>query len=159
MLTSLQVFATCLMMAANTYSVPPQVMIGILNVEGGHVGQEVGPNSNGTYDLGPMQVNTRWLPDLAKYWGIDQKTARRWVRDDACVNLHVSAWILRQKLDESGGNLFAGIARYHSATPSKGPSYAYKVIRAMDKQGLIDYGSGTATQEASKSSKVKIAER
>jgi soluble lytic murein transglycosylase-like protein len=144
------------MMASNTYNVPPQVMIGILNVEGGHIGQAVGPNVNGTYDLGPMQVNTRWLPDLSRYWGIDQQTAKQWVRDDGCINLHVAAWILRQKLDEAGGNLFQGIARYHSATAGVGDRYAYKVIAAMDRQGLIDYGTGT---KPAKSRTIKVAER
>lgn len=157
----LQVFATCLMMAAQTYSVPPQVMVGILHVEGGKVGQAVGPNQNGTYDLGPMQVNTRWLPQLAGYWGVSERTAHHWVRDNACVNLHVSAWILRQKLDEAGGNLFGGIARYHSATPERGTPYAYKVIRAMDRQGLIDYGRGSSPRSATvrKNAGVRVAER
>ena len=164
MMTTLQVFATCLMMAANTYNVPPQVMVGILHVEGGHIGQEVGPNVNGTYDLGPMQVNTRWLPELARYWKIDTATARQWVRDDGCVNLHVSAWILKQKLDQANGNLFNGIARYHSATPYFGHTYAYKVIKAMDRQGLIDYGDGktknVATAQVKKSSgNVQVVER
>lgn len=140
-MTPLQVFASCLMLSAQTYAVPPQVMVGILHVEGGKVGQEVGPNVNGTYDLGPMQVNTLWLPKLARYWQVDNNTARKWVRDNSCVNLHVSAWILRQKLDEAGGNLFNGIARYHSATPQFGHQYAYKVIKAMDRQGLIDYSN------------------
>lgn len=136
----LQIFASCLLLAAQTYNVPPQVMVGILHVEGGKVGQEVGPNVNGSYDLGPMQVNTLWMPQLARYWGVDTKTAYKWVRDNSCVNLHVSAWILRQKLDEAGGSLFAGIARYHSGTPDLGHRYAHKVIKAMDRQGLIDYG-------------------
>ncbi len=138
-MTPLQVFAACLLMASSAYDVPPQVMVGILNVEGGHIGQEVGPNGNGTYDLGPMQVNTHWLPQLSRYWKVDRKTARKWVRDDGCVNLHVAAWILKQKLNAAGGNLFGGIARYHSATPKLGSAYAYKVIAAMDRQGLIEY--------------------
>lgn len=140
-MSPLQIFASCLMMAAQTYTVPPQVMVGILHVEGGKVGQEVGPNFNGTYDLGPMQVNSRWLPTLAATWHVDQGTARRWVRDNSCVNLHVSAWILRQKIEEASGNLFYGIARYHSATPQFGHVYAAKVIRAMERHGLIDYGN------------------
>jgi hypothetical protein len=147
-MTPLQIFASCLMLSAQTYAVPPQVMVGILHVEGGKVGQEVGPNVNGTYDLGPMQVNTLWLPKLARYWQVDTKTAHKWVRDNSCVNLHVSAWILRQKLDEAGGNLFNGIARYHSATPQFGHQYAYKVIKAMDRQGLIDYGNARAVPAA-----------
>jgi len=135
MLTA-QALAACVLLAANTYQVPAAVMIGIMHVEGGRVGQEVGPNTNGTYDLGPMQVNTRWLPLLQRRWRVDANTAKAWVRDDGCVNVHVAAWILRQKLDEAG-SIWGGIAAYHSATPKFGTPYANKVIAVMDRKGLV----------------------
>jgi len=125
-------------MAANTYHVPAAVMIGIMNVEGGHIGQEVGPNFNGTYDLGPMQVNTHWLPLLERTWHVNAPTARQWVRDDGCVNVHVAAWILRQKMDDTG-SLWGGIAAYHSLTPTIGGPYANKVIAVMDRKGLVKH--------------------
>ena len=131
-----QALAACLMAAAQTYHVPPAVMVGIMHVEGGRVGQEVGPNVNGTYDLGPMQVNTRWLPKLAKAWKVSIKTARVVVRDDGCMNVKVAAWILHDKIKESG-SLYDGIAWYHSATPHRGGAYAAKVIAFMDRKGLI----------------------
>ncbi|MDR3424649.1 MAG: lytic transglycosylase domain-containing protein [Alphaproteobacteria bacterium] len=133
-----QAFAACILLAANTYHVPAAVMIGIMHVEGGHVGQEAGPNVNGTYDLGPMQVNTRWLPMLEQNWHVGASTARQWVRDDACVNVHVAAWILRHKMDDTG-SLWGGIAAYHSATPSIGGPYANKVIAVMDHKGLVKH--------------------
>jgi hypothetical protein len=128
--------ASCLMSAASTYQVPAAVMIGIMQVEGGHIGQEAGPNFNGTYDLGPMQVNSRWLPSLAHTWRVDYKTAQHWVRDDGCVNVYVAAWILKQKIAETG-SLYGGIAHYHSATPYEGYRYAAKVVAVMDRKGLI----------------------
>ena len=132
-----QALAACVLMAANTYQVPPAVMIGIMNVEGGYIGQ-ASPNQNGTYDLGPMQVNTIWLPELARLWHVNLPTARQWVRDDGCVNVHVAAWILKQKMVESGG-LYTGIAHYHSATPSLGVPYAAKVVAAMERRGLVKH--------------------
>lgn len=131
-----QVVAACLMMAAETYSVPPAVLAGIMEVEGGRVGQSVGPNTNGTYDLGPMQINTIWLPELARHWGVSENSAKKLVRDDPCVNLHVAAWILRQRINDSG-NLTLGIAHYHSRTPRFGHKYARKVIGAMKRLNLV----------------------
>ena len=124
------------MLAAQNYNVPPAVMLGIMRVEGGRVGQAVGPNKNGTYDLGPMQVNTMHLPLLARYWKVNTSTAMKMVKDDACVNVNVAAWILRQRLNESG-NLTLAIAHYHSKTPKFGYVYARKVIGAMKKMELI----------------------
>ena len=137
MLTA-QALATCLLMASNTYQVPAAVMIGIMHVEGGHVGQEAGPNVNGTYDLGPMQVNSRWLPQLAQIWHVNEHTALLWVRDNGCVNVHVAAWILKQKIAETG-SLYGGIAGYHSTTQWIGYSYANKVVAVMDRKGLIKH--------------------
>lgn len=130
------VIATCLLMAAQTYNVPPAVMLGIMRVEGGRIGQAVGPNQNGSYDLGPMQINTMWMPQLAQYWKVSQSTALRMVKDDACINVNVAAWILRQRLNESG-NLTLAIAHYHSKTPRFGYVYARKVIGAMRQMDLI----------------------
>jgi hypothetical protein len=133
-----QALAACLLMASNTYHVPAAVMISIMQVEGGHLQQEAGPNVNGTFDLGPMQVNTRWLPQLARTWHVSNATAKAWVRDDGCVNVHVAAWILRQKINETG-SLWGGIAHYHSASPWLGPQYANKVIAVMDRKGLVQH--------------------
>lgn len=126
-----QALAACIFTAAQTYAVPPSVILGILNVEGGRAGQAV-RNNNKSYDLGPMQINTLWIPSLAKYWRVSEKTALKMVRDDACVNIGVAAWILRTKMNETG-SLYKGIAYYHSATPALGHSYRRRVISAMQK--------------------------
>lgn len=131
-----KVLAACLMLAAQTYSVPPAVLVGIQQVEGGKVGQAVGPNSNGTYDLGPMQINTLWVPEMAKKWGVSNNTALRWIKDDPCTNMGVAAWILRGHMDETG-SLSRAIAHYHSRTPKFGGPYKGRVVAAMRRKGLL----------------------
>ena len=132
---SAKILATCLMLAANTYGVPPAVMVGIYKAESGQIGQEV-PNTNGTHDLGPMQINTLWVPQLAKHWGVSERTAHKWVRDDACTNTGVAAWILRSHIDETK-SLSKAIAHYHSRTPHIGTRYKKRVITLMEKSGLV----------------------
>ncbi|MCB9988535.1 MAG: lytic transglycosylase domain-containing protein [Rhodospirillales bacterium] len=132
-----KVIAACLLLASQTYSIPPAVLLGIYQVEGGRVGQEVGPNENGTYDLGPMQINTLWLPELADEWGVSVDTAHRWVRDDPCTNVGVSAWILRRHLNETG-DLSQAIAHYHSRTARYGKPYRGKVVASMEQHGLLE---------------------
>ncbi len=130
-----KVIAACLMLAAQTYSVPPAVLVGIYDVEGGKPGQAVG-NTNGSYDLGPMQINTIWLPELADKWGVSEQTAKKWVRDDACTNVGVSAWILKGHLNETG-SLSKAIAHYHSRTPRHGTRYKKKVVEILQDNGLV----------------------
>lgn len=131
-----KVLAACILLAAQTYSVPPAVLLGIYQVEGGAVGQAVGPNENGSYDLGPMQINTLWVPELANIWGVSEATARRWVRDDPCTNAGVAAWILSQNIKETR-DLSKAIAYYHSRTPSIGGAYKKRVVSSMARNGLI----------------------
>lgn len=130
-----KVLAACLMLASQTYAVPPAVLVGIYKAEGGKVGQEV-QNSNGSYDMGPMQINSIWLPELAQKWGVSEATARKWVRDDACTNVGVSAWILRGHIDETK-SLSQAIAHYNSRTPRHGTRYKKRVISIMRDSGLI----------------------
>ena len=130
-----KILAACLMLASQTYSVPPAVLVGIYKAEGGKVGQEV-KNTNGSYDLGPMQINTIWMPELAEKWGVSEETARKWVRDDACTNVGVSAWILKGHLDETG-SLSQAIAHYHSRTPRHGTRYKKRVIEILHDNGLV----------------------
>jgi len=130
-----KVIAACLMLAAQTYSVPPAVLVGIYQVEGGKPGQAV-ENTNGTYDLGPMQINTIWIPELAEMWGVSNNTALQWVKNDPCTNMGVASWILRGHIDRTG-NLSTAIAHYHSKTPKFGGPYKGKVISAMRSKGLL----------------------
>lgn len=130
-----QALAACIFAASQTYVVPPSVILGILHVEGGRVGQAV-KNTNNTYDLGPMQINTIWIPQLAKYWDVPHQEATRLVKDDPCINIGVGAWILRTKMDQTG-SLSQGIAYYHSATPKLGSNYRLKVMKAIERYKLV----------------------
>ncbi len=127
--------AVCIFAASQTYAVPPSVILGVLQVEGGRVGM-ASKNTNGSYDLGPMQINTLWVPQLARHWNVPEKKPHQLARDDACINIGVGAWILRTKMNEAG-SLYKGIAHYHSATPHLGQKYRQKVLAAMEKYRMV----------------------
>lgn len=130
-----KVLAACIMLASQTYDVPPALLVGIYKAEGGKVGQQV-KNTNGSYDLGPMQINTLWMPELAEEWGVSVETAHKLVRDDACTNAKVAAWILRGHINETQ-NLAQALQHYHSRTPKYGEKYKKRVLDLMKKNGLI----------------------
>ena len=122
----------CVQLAADRYGLPVSVIQAILKVEGGRVGQAVS-NSNGTEDLGPMQINTVWLPRLAAY-GV----TRQQLQNDRCINILVGSWILAGQLKTAKNmqgsvqrRVWWGIGAYHSKTPQNNVSYALKVWRAL----------------------------
>ncbi len=124
--------AECLVQAAALQEVPPAVLLGLLRVEGGRVGME-SPNRNGSFDLGPMQINDRvWVPTVARaHFGGDQNAARTALRDHGCYNMHIGAWIYRQALQRAGGNNAEAVGLYHSATPDKKAAYQSRFARAF----------------------------
>lgn len=122
----------CVNAAAVEYHVPAKLILSVLQVERGKVGQVV-KNQNGTYDLGPMQINTSWLPTLARY-GITQQD----VRDNPCVNVRVGAWILSKSIAE-GKNVLVGIGDYNSHTDHFNRRYYTKVAHSLIKiDGVLE---------------------
>src|SRR6202046_3978674 len=103
----------CLKAAAEVHHVPAGVLVLLLSVEAGRLGS-VSQNANGTVDIGPMQVNDTWLSKIAAHWGASREEAYRALRDNFCANVEGGAWILRQALDEARGDLWEGVALYHS---------------------------------------------
>lgn len=83
-----------------------------------------------------MQINTIWLPELADKWGVSEQTAHKWLRDDACTNVGVAAWILRNHINETK-SLSQALAHYHSRTPVYGEKYKKRVLAIMKDNGLI----------------------
>jgi hypothetical protein len=121
----------CIYAAAAVYREPPAVLLILLNVEGGTLGN-ISQNNNGTVDIGPMQVNQLWIPDLAAHWRADQQATYVALRDNFCANVEAGAWILRQGLDQAHGDFWGGVGYYHSHDPVYGDSY----LRSVLKQAL-----------------------
>ena len=114
--------AACLEASAKISSVPRGVLLVLLYVEAGRPGM-VSPNSNGTADLGPMQVNTTWVDRIARRWHSTPAQTYAALRDSSCANIEAGAWILGQAMHEAHGDLWQAVAFYHSHTPRHGNAY------------------------------------
>lgn len=110
----------CINQAALKYHVPARLIISVLNIERGKVGL-ASKNKNGSYDLGPMQINTCWWPMLYHY-GISPQQ----VQNDPCTNVKVGTWILSKAI-ASSADLLNGIGDYHSHTPHLNQRYVQQV--------------------------------
>lgn len=117
----------CIYAAASLYHEPPAVLLILLNVEGGTLGA-VSRNTNGTVDIGPMQVNQLWIPKLADHWRAAPQSTYEALRDNFCANVEAGAWILRQGLDRAHGNFWGGVGYYHSYDPVYQDSYLRSVL-------------------------------
>ncbi len=123
------VFRGCVRVASRVNGVPPAVLLMLLQVEGGRLG-EVSGNRNGTVDIGPFQVNEIWLPAVARHWGMPEAEAFPILRDNFCGNADAAAWVLARTLADAHGDVWEGVGRYHSARPGLQAAYLRRVLAA-----------------------------
>ncbi len=110
----------CIVQAAAHYNAHPDIVRAVLRAEGGRVGQ-VRKNKDGSFDMGPMQINSVNLPELASY-GITQNM----LVNNECLNIHIGTYYLQKHIVTSS-NYWNGVGKYHSKTPSKNTQYQYRV--------------------------------
>ena len=117
----------CIESASAAYRLPPAVVLILLSVEGGALGH-VSANTNGTVDIGPMQVNTIWIPVVARHWRATTSETYAALRDNFCANVEAGTWILRQAMDQAHGDFWEGVGFYHSHDPGYKADYLRKVL-------------------------------
>jgi hypothetical protein len=126
-------YLACMLAAANFYHLPPRVLPSIQAVEGGYPGAEH-LNTDGSTDLGVMQINTRWVRPLAAYVTTVTRTqtsedeTRRRLIADPCFNIAAAGLILRSEWEQAGHDWPAAVGNYHSHTPGLHQSYLAHVI-------------------------------
>jgi Transglycosylase SLT domain len=122
-------FLVCMVAAASFYNLPPRVLPSIQVVEGGRPGT-ISWNTDGSSDLGVMQVNTRWVPRFAEITGMTHEAVRTRLIADPCFNIAAAGAIMRLCLNESRGDLLRAVGFYHSHTPVRADEYQAKVLVA-----------------------------
>jgi hypothetical protein len=124
-------FLTCMIAAAAWYHLPPRVLPSIQAVEGGRPGL-VSHNADGSDDLGPMQVNSRWTSHLAQLAKLPVPVVRTRLINDPCFNIAAAGAIMRADLNAAHGNLLLAVGWYQSHTPARGAAYRSQVLRAAE---------------------------
>jgi hypothetical protein len=125
----------CVADAALEHDVPLAALMGILAAEGGTVGVAL-RNANGSWDLGPFQVNTCNLNEL-----VVQGFTPDAIMRDGCENARAAAWILRREYARAG-DLWQAIGAYHSRSPQLRDAYTARVRKhlARMERGILPAG-------------------
>jgi hypothetical protein len=118
----------CLVKAAQEHSVPLAALMGILAEEGGASG-EARRNANGSWDIGPFQVNTCNLNELAAQGFLPEA-----ILLDGCTNARAAARILRREYERSG-DIWSAIGAYHSKTRRFHDAYIGRVRKHLVRMG------------------------
>lgn len=117
------------------YQVPRVLVEAVYREEAGWPGAFVGPDKDGNYTLGIMQVNTRWFTerlsvDLTKH-GLTPDV----IQHDNCANIGMTIWLLREHYVKTG-DWGKSVSIYHAGLTSweSGIPFTQKVYQRIANQ-------------------------
>lgn len=126
-LLPVNVTAFCFEDAGNRYGINPTLLESIAKVESNLNPKAMNNNTNGTSDIGLMQINSAWLKSI----GANAND----LLNDACLNTMTGARILRHCIDRHGYG-WEAVGCYNAMSRDKKVIYAWKVFnRLKDAQG------------------------
>jgi hypothetical protein len=105
---------------------------GLRDQEGGWIGAEVA-NTNGTHDLGPLQVNSLWVPRIARAIALSDEEVRHKLRSDPCFNVETARWIFLSGVRLTG-DYWKAVGMYHSPTAWRQRRYAADVAHHLRRR-------------------------
>ncbi|MGF6265343.1 soluble lytic murein transglycosylase-like protein [Paraburkholderia youngii] len=117
-------FADCLDDAAQFHHVNVVLVRAIAQQESGMRADAVNRNTDGSEDIGLMQINSSWLPKLRRY-GITRESLF-----NACVNGYVGTWILASNIKQFGPT-WKAVGAYNAVSTSKQLVYANHIYRRV----------------------------
>lgn len=117
----------CIADAAHYHHVSPRLLEAIARVESNGNAHAIHHNTNGSSDIGLMQIDTTRVPTLSRY-GI-----RPDALFDPCISSYVAAWLLARNVAQFGLTWNA-VGAYNARTPRKRVEYASKVYSALNDQ-------------------------
>lgn len=93
--------------------------------------QAVHRNADGSIDVGQAQINSVHFGELRRN-GVPPGALK-----NACVNIYVAAWMLKQKMLRYG-NTWTAIGAFHSETPKLRDEYARNIHAVLVSWGTSD---------------------
>lgn len=122
----------CIQRAARGKPWLEKTLWGLRDQEGGWPGAEI-KNSNGSHDLGPLQVNSWWVGRFAQLTGRPAVLVRYWLVNDVCFNVDAARWIFLTNLAATR-SYWEAIGLYHSPTGWRQRRYVRSVALHLKRR-------------------------
>jgi hypothetical protein len=127
-----RVIAACIHRASLGRPWLEKTLWGLRDQEAGWIGAEVA-NTNGSHDLGPMQVNSWWVPRIAAKVGRSETHVRHWLKFDACFNAEAARWVFLSAL-RTTDDYWKAVGVYHSPTMWRQRRYTASFVGHLQKR-------------------------
>lgn len=123
----------CLIEESIKQKIPPLLILAVMMTENGKPGELVKASKN-SFDMGPMQINTIWLPALQKKFNWTPRDLMTAITNHGCSNIATGTWILRISINAAKGDVWQGVGYYNTGInykpksfPNRASIYANKV--------------------------------
>lgn len=137
--------ARCIRQAARGQLWLERTLWGLRDQEAGWIGAEI-LNKDGSHDLGPLQINSWWVPRLAGLLSRPEEEVRHWLQFDPCFNAEAARWIFLDALKMSG-SYWKAVGIFHSPNGLRQRRYAALVaLRLQMRFGPNIFGRGALPQ-------------
>lgn len=123
------IVGSCIRSTAGDRTWLEKTLWGLYDQERGWSGAEIS-NRNGTFDLGPLQVNSSWVPTISVLLHRDARDVRRWIKDDTCFNVGIAAWLFLSDYSRNR-DYWKAVGAYHSPTAWRARGYAREVAAKL----------------------------
>lgn len=121
-------YDACFAAVGSHFGIHPLLLKAIARQESSMVPTAINRNTDGSYDVGLMQINSQhFKPGKPLYRaGV---TGER-LRDEPCTNIAVGGWLLADAIRRNGMT-WKAVGVYHSPTPWRQQDYASRVARKL----------------------------
>ena len=123
--------AFCFDEAAREHGMNANLLRSIARVESNNNATAINHNSNGTTDLGIMQINSSWIRPM----GLNKQELLK----NPCYNVKTAAKILKQCMDKHGYT-WEAIGCYNAFNPYSRATYSWKVFDELNRAGSQKVG-------------------
>jgi soluble lytic murein transglycosylase-like protein len=112
----------CFEEAGKLYDISPVLLKSIAKAESGFNPSASHRNTNGTQDIGLMQINSAWVSTLGLTSGE--------LLADACLNVRAGAYILKDCISRYGYT-WQAVGCYNASSPGKRSRYAWRIFEIL----------------------------
>ncbi|WP_375195564.1 lytic transglycosylase domain-containing protein [Sphingobium sp.] len=131
--------ARCIRLASNGKGWLEKTLWGLRDQEAGWIGAKI-RNVDGSYDLGPLQINSWWVPRISALVHRSESEIWHRLQHEACFNVYTARWIFLTEL-QGVRNYWTAIGRYHSRVTWRKNLYIHNVgIRLIARFGPDPFG-------------------
>ncbi|MBA2935235.1 lytic transglycosylase domain-containing protein [Sphingomonas sp. CGMCC 1.13654] len=124
--------ARCIRRVAGGRTWLEKTLWGLRDQEGGWNGAQI-LNSDGSFDLGPLQINSRWISRIAVMTDRPAASVRWWLVHDTCFNVDAARWIFLSGLGPRV-DYWRAVGAYHSPTVWRQRMYASGVADRLQRR-------------------------